>query len=112
MRRKLITVDINEAAASVAYRCKESIAIYPITPASAMGEQCDLCTSSVQMAHDFALIGQASSLQSQIPFLQFFYGFRISIGEHSTESTPERRNSYSPCSSTPAPAQSVARYLT
>ncbi len=177
MRRKLITVDGNEAAASVAYKCNESIAIYPITPASAMGEQCDLwasqgqtnlwgtipqiaemqseagaagavhgalqagaltttftasqglllkipnmykiageltpmcmhvaartlathalsifgdhsdvmavrqtgfallCASSVQMAHDFAFIGQASSLQSRIPFLHFFDGFRTS----------------------------------
>ncbi len=36
-----ITVDGNEAAASVAYRASEVIAIYPITPASPMGEHCD-----------------------------------------------------------------------
>ena len=34
-------VDGNEAAASVAYRCNEVIAIYPITPASPMGELAD-----------------------------------------------------------------------
>jgi pyruvate-ferredoxin/flavodoxin oxidoreductase len=34
-------VDGNEAAASVAYRLSEVIAIYPITPASAMGELSD-----------------------------------------------------------------------
>ena len=34
-------VDGNEAAASVAYRLNEVIAIYPITPSSAMGEWCD-----------------------------------------------------------------------
>lgn len=34
-------VDGNEAAALVAYRCNEVIAIYPITPASAMGEYSD-----------------------------------------------------------------------
>ena len=36
-----ITVDGNEAATSVAYRCNEVIAIYPITPASPMGELAD-----------------------------------------------------------------------
>jgi pyruvate-ferredoxin/flavodoxin oxidoreductase len=36
-----MTVDGNEAAASVAYRASESIAIYPITPSSPMAELCD-----------------------------------------------------------------------
>lgn len=35
------TVDGNEAAASVAYRLTETIAIYPITPSSPMAESCD-----------------------------------------------------------------------
>jgi len=35
------TVDGNEAAAHVAYQLSEVIAIYPITPASAMAESCD-----------------------------------------------------------------------
>ena len=35
------TLDANEAVASVAYRLSEVIAIYPITPASAMGEHAD-----------------------------------------------------------------------
>lgn len=34
-------VDGNEAVASVAYRSNEVIAIYPITPASPMGEHAD-----------------------------------------------------------------------
>ena len=38
---KTILVDGNEAAASVAYRLSEVIAIYPITPASPMGEFAD-----------------------------------------------------------------------
>src|SRR6185436_19827734 len=41
MSRKVITVDGNEAAASVAYRTSEVIAIYPITPSSTMGELAD-----------------------------------------------------------------------
>ncbi len=36
-----VTVDGNEAAASVAHRLSEVIAIYPITPSSAMGELAD-----------------------------------------------------------------------
>ncbi|SQD98097.1 putative 2-oxoacid-flavodoxin fused oxidoreductase:conserved protein; 4Fe-4S cluster binding protein [Parafrankia sp. Ea1.12] len=36
------TIDGNEAAASVAYRASEVIAIYPITPASGMGELADV----------------------------------------------------------------------
>jgi len=35
------TLDGNEAVASVAYRINELIAIYPITPSSAMAESCD-----------------------------------------------------------------------
>jgi pyruvate-ferredoxin/flavodoxin oxidoreductase len=35
------TIDANEAVASVAYRLSEVVGIYPITPASAMGELCD-----------------------------------------------------------------------
>ena len=39
--RQRITVDGNEAVASVAYRASEGIAIYPITPSSPMAEVCD-----------------------------------------------------------------------
>ena len=174
---EFITIDGNEAAARVAYAVNEVIAIYPITPASPMGELSDawsasgrrtvwggvpqviemqseggaagamhgglqggaltttftasqglllmipnmfkiagelspavihvaarsvathalsifgdhsdvmatrstgfamLCSASVQEAHDFALIAQASTLKSRVPFLHFFDGFRTS----------------------------------
>src|SRR6476619_6940618 len=174
---KRATVDGNEAAASVAYRLSEAIAIFPITPSSPMAELCDewagkrktnlwgvipeiaemqseggaagavhgalqagalsttftasqglllmipnmykiagelspfvmhvtartlathalsifgdhsdvmacrqtgfalLCSNSVQEAHDFAAIAHAASLESRIPFLHFFDGFRTS----------------------------------
>jgi pyruvate-ferredoxin/flavodoxin oxidoreductase len=177
MNKMTVIVDGNEAAADVAYRLNEVIAIYPITPASAMGEWSDqwqnegrknlwgavptviemqseggaagtlhgalqagalgttftasqglllmipnmyklageltptvihvaartiathalsifgdhsdvmaaratgfalLCASSVQEASDFALIAQAAALESRIPFLHFFDGFRTS----------------------------------
>ncbi len=41
MTRKMSIVDGNEAAAAVAYRINEVIAIYPITPSSNMGEWSD-----------------------------------------------------------------------
>ena len=37
-----------------------------------------LCSNSVQEAHDFALIAHAASLESRIPFLHYFDGFRTS----------------------------------
>ena len=39
--RRILTIDGNEAVASVAYRTNEVIAIYPTTPASTMGELAD-----------------------------------------------------------------------
>src|SRR4051794_22179048 len=175
--RPIACVDGNEAAATVAYALSEVIAIYPITPASPMGEHADawaaasrtnlwgsvpeviemqseagaagalhgalqagalattftasqglflmllnmfkiageltpsvihvaaravathalsifrdhsdvmaarttgyamLCSSSVQEAHDFALVAHAATLRSRVPFLHFFDGFRTS----------------------------------
>ena len=177
MKRKIKTMDANEAVAYVAYRLNEVIAIYPITPSSGMGEWADqwasegvpnlwntvphvmemqseggaagavhgalqtgslsttftasqglllmipnmnkiageltpttfhvtartiathalsifgdhsdvmfcrttgwamLCSNSVQEAMDMALISHAASLDSRIPFLHFFDGFRTS----------------------------------
>jgi pyruvate-ferredoxin/flavodoxin oxidoreductase len=174
---RLRTVDGNEAAAMIAHKLSEVIAIYPITPASPMGELADawslegrpnlwgvvpsvvqmqseagaagalhgalqagslsttftasqglllmlpnmfkiageltptvihvaartvathalsifgdhsdvmaarqtgfalLCSSSVQEAHDLALVAHLASLKSRVPFLHFFDGFRTS----------------------------------
>ena len=174
---RTITVDGNEAVASVAYRTNEVISIYPITPSSPMGEFSDawmaegrpnvwgavpdvvemqseagaagavhgalqsgaltttftasqglllmvpnlfkiageltaccihvaarsvathalsifgdhsdvmacrmtgiglLASGTIQEAHDFAIIGQAISLETRIPFIHFFDGFRTS----------------------------------
>src|SRR5262252_5968017 len=175
--RARVTVDGNEAAASIAHRMSEVIAIYPITPSSNMGELADewsshgrknlwgnvpevvemqseagaagavhgvlqagaltttftasqglllmipnmykiagelspftmhvaartlathalsifgdhsdvmacrqtgfalLCSNSVQEAHDLAAVAHAATLESRIPFLHFFDGFRTS----------------------------------
>ncbi|HTQ39223.1 MAG TPA: pyruvate:ferredoxin (flavodoxin) oxidoreductase [Pirellulales bacterium] len=175
--RQPVTVDGNEAAASIAHRLSEVIAIYPITPASPMGELADawsaqgrtnifgavpdviemqseagaaatvhgalqtgalsttftasqglllmiptmykiageltptvfhisartiathclsifgdhsdvmacrqcgwamLCSNSVQEAHDLALVAHAATLETRVPFVHFFDGFRTS----------------------------------
>ncbi len=41
MKRPLVTIDANEAASHIAHHVNEVIAIYPITPASPMGEFAD-----------------------------------------------------------------------
>ena len=43
-----VTIDGNEAAAYVAYKTNEVIAIYPITPSSAMGESADAWSAAGQ----------------------------------------------------------------
>jgi len=46
MSRRVVTIDGNEAAAFVAHKTNEVIAIYPITPSTAMGEHADAFSAS------------------------------------------------------------------
>ncbi len=46
MTKKIISIDGNEAAARIAYKTSEVIAIYPITPSSPMGEWADQWSAS------------------------------------------------------------------
>jgi len=48
MKRKMVTIDGNTAAAYVAHATNEVIAIYPITPSSSMGEIADARTAEGQ----------------------------------------------------------------
>lgn len=48
-----------------------------------------LCSASVQEAQDFAPIAQAATLESRIPFLHFFDGFRTSHEISKIEVLPE-----------------------
>ncbi len=48
-----------------------------------------LSSASVQEAHDFALIAQAATLESRIPFLHFFDGFRTSHEVSKIELIPD-----------------------
>lgn len=48
-----------------------------------------ICSASVQEAHDFALISQAVTLESRVPFLHFFDGFRTSHEVQKVEVLPD-----------------------
>ncbi|MFZ1322314.1 MAG: hypothetical protein WAT71_12240, partial [Ignavibacteria bacterium] len=48
MKRKKVTIDGNDAAAYVAHKVNEVIAIYPITPSSPMGELSDAWSAAGQ----------------------------------------------------------------
>ena len=48
MKNKSVTIDGNEAAAYVAFKTNEVIAIYPITPSSSMGELADAWSAEDQ----------------------------------------------------------------
>jgi len=62
--RRKITVDGNEAVASVAHRTNEVIAIYPITPASPMGELAD-AWSAAGRVNLWGLVPQVVEMQSE-----------------------------------------------
>ncbi len=64
MTRSHITIDGNEAVASVAHRTNEVIAIYPITPSSNMGEWADEWSAKGQK-NIWGTIPQVSELQSE-----------------------------------------------
>jgi pyruvate-ferredoxin/flavodoxin oxidoreductase len=59
-----MTVDGNEAAASVAYRVSEAIAIYPITPSSPMAELCDEWSSRGR-PNLWGVVPQLAEMQSE-----------------------------------------------
>jgi pyruvate-ferredoxin/flavodoxin oxidoreductase len=62
--RRMITVDGNEAAASVAHRLSEVIAIYPITPSSPMGELSDEWSAAGQK-NVWGTVPQVTEMQSE-----------------------------------------------
>ena len=62
--RRVLTIDGNEAVASVAYRTNEVIAIYPITPASAMGELADEW-STQQKSNLWGTVPKIAQMQSE-----------------------------------------------
>jgi pyruvate-ferredoxin/flavodoxin oxidoreductase len=61
---RMVTVDGNEATASVAYRTNEVIAIYPITPSSPMGELADEW-SAHHKANIWGTVPEVTEMQSE-----------------------------------------------
>src|SRR5207245_8582154 len=64
MTRPKVTIDGNEAAAYVAHKVNEVIAIYPITPSSAMGEGSDQWSSEGK-TNIWGTIPSVSEMQSE-----------------------------------------------
>ncbi len=64
MKRRMATIDGNEAAAWVSYRASEVIAIYPITPSSGMGELAD-AWSNVGKKNIWGAVPQVVEMQSE-----------------------------------------------
>jgi len=57
-----VVLDGNEAVAHVAYLCSEVVAIYPITPSSAMGEWADQWASE-QKTNAWGTVPHVEELQ-------------------------------------------------
>ena len=64
MSSKFATIDGNEAAARVAHATNEVIAIYPITPASPMGELAD-AWSEAGKQNIFGTVPEVIEMQSE-----------------------------------------------
>ncbi len=64
MKRRMVTIDGNTAAAHVAHATNEVIAIYPITPSSVMGEISD-AKSAVGEKNIWGTVPLVSELQSE-----------------------------------------------
>ncbi|MDD5458760.1 MAG: pyruvate:ferredoxin (flavodoxin) oxidoreductase [Phycisphaerae bacterium] len=64
MKRKIVTIDGNTAAAHVAHATNEVIAIYPITPSSPMGEISDAKTAALQ-PNIWGTIPSVTEMQSE-----------------------------------------------
>ena len=58
------TLDANEAVADVAYRSSEVIAIYPITPASIMGEHADSWSAGGRR-NSWGIVPEVVEMQSE-----------------------------------------------
>ena len=63
MKHEKDTIDANEAVARVAYKVNETIAIYPITPASVMGELCDIYATHAEK-NIFGSVPDVTEMQS------------------------------------------------
>ena len=70
---KMVLMDGNEAAASVAFRCTEVCAIYPITPSTTMGELADQWASEGR-TNIWGCVPQVVEMQSEGGVAGAFHG--------------------------------------
>ncbi|MGA2173750.1 MAG: pyruvate:ferredoxin (flavodoxin) oxidoreductase [Verrucomicrobiota bacterium] len=80
-----VTLDGNEAAASVAYRLTETIAIYPITPSSPMAEWCDQW-SAAGRPNLYGTVPRLVEMQSEAGAAGALHGM-VQVGSLSTTFT-------------------------
>jgi pyruvate-ferredoxin/flavodoxin oxidoreductase len=80
-----LTIDGNEAAASIAYRLSETIAIYPITPSTPMGELADEWAGR-QKTNIWGTIPSISEMQSEAGVAGAIHGM-LQAGSLSTTFT-------------------------
>ena len=80
-----ITVDGNEAAALVAHKTSDVIAIYPITPSSSMGELCDVWTAKGKK-NAWGTVPTVMEMQSEAGAIGAVHG-ALSVGAVATTFT-------------------------
>ncbi|MSP13906.1 MAG: hypothetical protein EXR62_13240 [Chloroflexi bacterium] len=64
MNRTQVTLDANEAVARIAYKLSEVVAIYPITPSTAMGEAAD-AWSAIKQPNLWGTVPAVAEMQSE-----------------------------------------------
>ena len=79
------TIDANDAAASVAYRMSEVVAIYPITPSSPMGESADQW-SALGKPNIWGIVPTVTEMQSEAGVAGAIHG-NLQAGSISTTFT-------------------------
>jgi pyruvate-ferredoxin/flavodoxin oxidoreductase len=81
------TLDGNEAVADVAYRASEVIAIYPITPASTMGEAADEWAAA-HRPNLWGVVPRVVEMQSEAGAAGAVHGALAAGGLSTTSSVP------------------------
>jgi pyruvate-ferredoxin/flavodoxin oxidoreductase len=72
-QRRTVTLDANEAVASVAHRTNEVVVIYPITPSSPMGEWCDEWSANGR-ANIWGTVPDVTQMQSEAGAIGAIHG--------------------------------------
>ena len=88
VERKWSSIDGNEAAARIAYALSEVVAIYPITPASPMGEAADDWAAAGR-TNLWGVVPEVVEMQSEAGAAGVLHG-ALQKGAFTTTSPPHR----------------------